>query len=454
MPFWVSGSAYATSASTLLVVSSSNAMKRLTYILPILVVGLFIGFGRAEAATTYLYYDANWSGATLDHPTSDIATNGDVYIGHFSNIGHVDWIEATSTPYEKIHATTVPGTYHAPGYDGIGNTNVNTQMAGQPPGNYVYAFGGGDSTGTGAYCFFTWNGTVGDYTQCSNAPVPGGDNPELTGVIRYVSPALYATTTSPFDLTFDGVVNANASTTDGFKVTFVSDSGCTRTYYGLLPSYTVGTPFRYSTTTSALDGFCSGALRMTVEFGGGVHDAINYGSQFYGSGYALGEEFSFNTATYQSALNFTTTPPPFGGYASTSCAFNMNPFAASTFNLDQCAGYLFVPQANGFAAYTTFKDSLNTKFPFSYFASAIQTWNGLQAGNLNQSPTYQFNLHDLNIGGSENFLPNTTVFSASTTKQWFPSGSFDLLKGLASAAIWLTFLLYVFFHTRDLMKAT
>jgi len=359
------------------------------------------------------------------------------------------------------HFTSHKGTYPAVGTI-LGTVDRATNWAGvsgtvydvSPSGDsdYWISIAVASSSNTGYICAHYIGGAWSEYT--CGVPPPAGDHPELTGVIRYNSPTVYATTTSPYTLDFDGIVNANASTTDGYKITYTSDSGCIRTRYGLLPSYTVGVPFNYSTTTDSLQDFCEGALRMTVEFGGGTEDTINYGTPWYGSGYALGIVFSYNTSEYSSTLNYSYTPPPFGGYASTSCALSLNPFAESNFQVAECAGYLFIPQSNQFSAYTSFKDTLMTKFPFSYFASAKGTWDSLQAGTANASPTYSFALHDAGIGSTTsigNFLPNATVFSASTTKQYFPGNTFDLLKALASIAIWLTFIGYVFFHTRDIL---
>jgi len=393
----------------------------------------------------------------------------------FDVSGHVTSMsEPTNTGvygYAFLATSTIPNSGTFPlctgGSSGSGS-NFDTGNIVNPSVDLFTQGGLGETNcaAAGTYYMFLTDGTfnvITDYWVLtydgvnptpSNPPPDEGDHPELTGVIRYNSPEVYATTTSPYVLDFDGLVNANASTTDGYKITYTSDNGCIRTRYGLLPSYTPGVPFNYSTTTATLQDFCEGALRMTIEFGGGTQDTIQYGTPWYGSGYALGIVFAYNVSEYESSLNYSYTPPPFGGYASTSCALSLNPFAESNFQVADCAGYLFVPQSNQFSAYTSFKDTLMLKFPFSYFASAKGTWDSLQAGSANASPTYSFALHDAGIGSTTaigNFLPNATVFSASTTKQYFPGNTFDLLKALAAIAIWLTFIGYVFFHTRDIL---
>jgi len=163
------------------------------------------------------------------------------------------------------------------------------------------------------------------------------------------------------------------------------------------------------------------------------------------------EEFvSFNVI-----INQFPTNPQWGGtvptYASSSCQLSWS----LDFNIGDCMGYLFVPQPTDFGAYGNFKTAIASKFPFSYFFSIKATWDTLQVGAADQSPTWSMDFHDLGIGSTTsmgNFLPNQVIFSASTTKQYFGDTLFGLYMALFSATIWISFFTYIFFDIKHLLS--
>jgi len=140
-----------------------------------------------------------------------------------------------------------------------------------------------------------------------------------------------------------------------------------------------------------------------------------------------------------------------------------NPFSAqitsaflnSTFSISDCFSFLFQPTETSLAQFQTLASTTQSKFPFSYIASVNSVWSGLVASSTSNSPSFVYNLHDLGIGSTTplgNILPNATVFSASTTMQYFPSGTFDTLKALAGIAIILVLVSDIFFSTKRMLK--
>jgi len=116
--------------------------------------------------------------------------------------------------------------------------------------------------------------------------------------------------------------------------------------------------------------------------------------------------------------------------------------------------FLFVPDSDTLGQFSELDDTLSAKFPFSYVGSVVTTWQGLTASSTLNSPTYSYNLANLQLGSTTpmgNILPNITAFSSTTVQTYFPAGSFDLLKTLAGFAILLTLIADIFFTSRNLI---
>lgn len=264
-----------------------------------------------------------------------------------------------------------------------------------------------------------------------------------THVIQINQPVLYSTTTSPFTVSFDYIIGNDAAT--GYSLTFIKQT--TResvTLYGALSSTATGTPLQQSTTTS-LTG--NGTWTLLADLN--TYSTTTPGAPITAANRPAQTAFGINTNDNVSTIVVTTAS--FYGYASTSCAISFS----GSFSLSDCVGYLFLPQADSFGAYTALETQAASKFPFSYVASIATVWKSLVASTTANSPTLAYNFHDAGIGSTTalgNFLPNVTAFSASTTKQYFPAGTFDVLKGLASIALILGLFVDIFFTTRNMIR--
>jgi len=164
--------------------------------------------------------------------------------------------------------------------------------------------------------------------------------------------------------------------------------------------------------------------------------------------------FSYNIATttlLNSAFYNSQTASSTLASLNSRCSDTTNIFSEG---LCMAGVFLFVPSNDSLGQFSSLKDLISTKFPFSYVASITTTWTGLVASSTANSPTYTMNYGSLGIGSTTplgNILPNFDALSASTTKSYFPAGTFDLLKSLAGIAIILTLLADIFFTSRNLI---
>lgn len=124
--------------------------------------------------------------------------------------------------------------------------------------------------------------------------------------------------------------------------------------------------------------------------------------------------------------------------------------------LCRVGAFLVIPTSESLNNFSTLSQTTKARFPFSYINNVITVWNSLTASSTENSPSYTYNLADLGIGSTTalgNILPDVTVFSASTTKTYFPPGTFDILKNLARIAIILTLIGDIFFTTKNMLKS-
>jgi len=116
--------------------------------------------------------------------------------------------------------------------------------------------------------------------------------------------------------------------------------------------------------------------------------------------------------------------------------------------------FLFVPDPTLLNKWSQLPDSIQLRFPFSWIASIMSTWQALAASSTDNSPSLSYNLRDLGIGSTTpmgNILPNTVVFSTSTVETYLSPGILSALKTLAGVAILLVFVADVFFTSRNLL---
>jgi len=296
------------------------------------------------------------------------------------------------------------------------------------------------NTGENAvFAAISWDGTTG-------VIIPPPDGNTTTHIIDISRPTLFATTTSPVVVDF-GYYQSSTSPTyaTGYELDFVN----TRTYQSkkikgvLTQTYTVDGVYTQSTTTP-LTG--DGTWKLTVSLIDWDSSVPNYPVTYIDRSETIwfGLNFNDNVSTI-------TLDAAFGTYASSSCQVNF----LGSFSLSDCMGYLFVPSNNLFVIYETIPQTFSTRFPFSYFYSTAATWQSLNASTTENAPELEWELGDLGIGSTSpmgNILPNVTVFSASTTEEYFPDGTFELLKTLASIALILGLFTDIFFTTRNLIK--
>jgi len=282
---------------------------------------------------------------------------------------------------------------------------------------------------------------------------PDGDGNTTTHVIAITTPTLYATTTTPTTLKFS-IYNNSTNQAQGYVVEYqnINTFADTKQYGWLVDSgfsvpVDLNVPYLVSTTTPSLPG---GQYKVSVTLTSGNATELaptpTNPSGFFNpatvSYFGVGSSGSF-------ILTPTFTSTSFG-YASTSCAISFS----GGFSLSDCLGYIFLPSQNAFTSYTSLPTQLSSKFPFSYISSMQGTWSSLAASSTENAPVYNFNFHDVGIGSTTalgNVLPNTQAFGASTTEAYFPAGTFNTLKALIAAIVWLSFGVDAFFTVRNMI---
>lgn len=129
--------------------------------------------------------------------------------------------------------------------------------------------------------------------------------------------------------------------------------------------------------------------------------------------------------------------------------------AASDFAFGTCVSFafLFVPNSTAMSQFNDLSSTTRSKLPI--IDQVTQVAANLTASSTQNLPVYSLNLHDLGIGSTTaigNILPNFDALSSSTINHYAPAGALDALRALGSAAIWLAFVLDVFFTTRNLFS--
>jgi len=133
-------------------------------ILSLVFLGVFFVAPVSAYAETYRLYNVNWSGlygtvvATITGGNTFTYANGGVDISEVLSLdtGYLDGVHVIG---RLAYANGGPGT----------GTNLESALSvsSQPPGNY---FAIGTSGGGEEYCFFTWDGTNVDASDCETPP--------------------------------------------------------------------------------------------------------------------------------------------------------------------------------------------------------------------------------------------------------------------------------------------
>lgn len=444
-------------------------MKRL----PILLTGLTV-LGSLFIFSPIAFADSNFSGCDEVDPGS-WGTAGLSFLGQFCSDGSAfapsHWSGEDGTPVVlssslTLYGITADSIGTAPTFSiGVGPTanmgsgDVCENIGSTLPGTQTFTFptpvnfSSGQSIWMEGYsdsgCSVGAQVFLQQYASGMNASTggmvlnfsSGSAVPSYTTPISIDVPLLYSTTTSPFEIQFTYNVASTSWVSDpsslnqdpvlsGYQLTFRNSLSLVNTVlYGSLPDVSPGV--HIATTTVSLSA--SGTYYATVALTNWTSILNPNALRFtYPDVTGAVDYFGIN---YNDAIQtITTSTSTCEAVASSSqCAV-----FSGTFDFGSCASYLLVPNSCSFDDYSQLPSSLAGRFPFAYVASIGSTWGSLQASTTLNSPTYSLNLHDLGIGSTSsigNVLPNFVFFSASTTEQDFPPGTFDILKGLAGIAI-------------------
>lgn len=126
-----------------------------------------------------------------------------------------------------------------------------------------------------------------------------------------------------------------------------------------------------------------------------------------------------------------------------------------SYGLCKVSSYVFVPSPESVNQFSSLASTTRGVLPFGYIYKILDAWSSLVASSTQNAPTYSMNFGGLGLGSTTalgNVLPDITAFSSTTVKQYFPPGTFDLLKFLAGLAIFAVLFADIFFTIRNLLK--
>jgi len=117
----------------------------------------------------------------------------------------------------------------------------------------------------------------------------------------------------------------------------------------------------------------------------------------------------------------------------------------------QVGAFLFVPSTQSISNFQSLASTSQNKIPISYFYDINNYYVTLTASSSDTVPTFVIPLHDLNIGSSTplgNLMPNIDFFSTTTISKYLPDSIRVAMLFLASSAIWVGVLTYIWERTR------
>lgn len=215
--------------------------------------------------------------------------------------------------------------------------------------------------------------------------------------------------------------------TSGFSTPF-SVNGCG----------TVSTSYVYYVTTTNTGTYPDGKL-------GQFYVSVDSSGSFYaGTGpnwraLQIVPAIDFDAIQYvatSTALFSSTTSSSTLAAIADQCSETGNVFARA---ICRATVYLFVPNPVVLNQFQTIPTDLAARFPASWFYE-IQDEIDSFSTTTSSSPVWTMNLHDIGIGSSTsmgNFLPNVTIFSATTVKSYVPTSTWDAMMLLVTGSIWL-----------------
>jgi len=309
-------------------------------------------------------------------------------------------------------------------------------------------YGSAAGTWPDGTCFTDYCGSLADVyfnitgIEADSGPDPDGDT--ATHVIRVNAPELYEVTASTtIDVNFDW--QQGSTTTNVYSLQFVNTLSYQSLYvpWDWLDEGTEEGTFTQSTSVTLPAG---GTWKMGVLIGDGGLDDPSYPTTYIDA--LDGHIFS---AVFEDNVSHPVFGPAYQEFSAESCQLDWD----LDFNVSDCVGYLLIPGQNMFSPYAALRDTLATKFPFSYFFSMADTWQALTAtgGTLG---AVSFDYADSGIGSTTpmgNILPNVEVFSQATITTYLPDEILDVFKLLMSAVLWLGLFGYIFRDVRQVLSS-
>jgi len=215
---------------------------------------------------------------------------------------------------------------------------------------------------------------------------------------------------------------------------------------------TIG-PFWYAFTESGTGDIYFAQINISNYIPGNFFNSSANGNSIFSSSTIPSNLFNFGGVSTTSAATYCDANMPFDDSSIIRATITFIPNG-----LCKLGFFLVVPSTDSLNQFENIASSTTSRFPFSYILSATTVLQALVASSSSNSPSINVNLRNLGIASSTygtlgNILPNFEAFSASTTKAYFPPGSFDLLKSLAKIAIILTLVGDIFFSTKKMMKS-
>jgi len=186
--------------------------------------------------------------------------------------------------------------------------------------------------------------------------------PETGNRIVEITNPTFGTTTASTTLHARFTYLLNGSDFNGYRIIIRHQlSGYVGTYYGIFTSTSTSLASEARTIPLLYTGGYSLQVNLCniQDIGTPSCMSVNGASTLF---YAVQNDGGIQTVVSQGLGQIIS-------YDKSSCAFNLNPFASSTFALDECMGYLFKPSTTSIASLNP-SIGLEQRAPFVYFYQA------------------------------------------------------------------------------------
>lgn len=338
----------------------------------------FILPSTAFASTQYYYYSSYaWGGLSLEYPLTTVSSVGTASLdGINDQVARVNSIGTTTTP--DIHVTNIHD-YGSSG--GPYSIDATADLAGQPAGNYIIM---GKDSGNPyfGYCFFTWDGSAGDFTHCGTPPAtPDACDSGDTRICGFTPENNSVVTGPDVDFTFDAwLAAADLGPGERIKVRLhnIDQNVLLLGFLSNNDTYIINRTFipgedghySYSTTTPLADGNyrLEAWIEKTIFFGWIKNPFDSTQDQVISKQFIVGTSTLIGNLTQNgfNILNGTLV----GESATSSLALvaQCNPLGAYGFNMVNCLAGLFIPDsAQVSATIQGMRDGILTRLPWGYF---------------------------------------------------------------------------------------